>query len=98
MSFDANENNNSEPLILDKEDENEYNIENKEKLKDNKSNNSSSLNKIIKINEEPKQENKNKQPVSKLISTDIKKGTKNEMDQQVIKHTSTYNRPFMQKL
>ena len=97
MSFDANENNNSEPLILDKEDENENNIENKEKIKDNKSNNSSSLNKNIKINEEQKHKNKNKQPASNLISTNTKKETKNEADQQLIKHTSTYNRPFMQK-
>jgi len=97
MSFDANENNNSEPLILDKEDENENNIENNEKIKDNKSNNSSSLNKNIKINEEQKHKNKNKQPASNLISTNTKKETKNEADQQLIKHTSTYNRPFMQK-
>ena len=97
MSFDANENNNSEPLILDKEDENENNIENNEKIEDNKSNNSSSLNQNIKINKEQKQENKNKNLASKLISTDIKKETKNEGDQQLIKHTSTYNRPFMQK-
>jgi len=97
MSFDANENNNSEPLILDKEDENENNIENNEKTEDNKSNNSSSLNKNIKINEEQKHENKNKQPASNLISTNTKKETKNEADQQLIKHTSTYNRPFMQK-
>ena len=97
MSFDANENNNSEPLILDKEDENENIIENKEKIEDNKSNNSSSLSKNIKINQEQKQVNKNNQPVSNLISSDTKKETKNEGDQQFIKHTSTYNRPFMQK-
>ena len=97
MSFDANENNNSEPLILDKEDENENNIEKKGTIEDNKSNNSPSLKKNIKINQEQKQDNKNKQPVSNLISTDTKKETKNEGDQQFIKHTSTYNRPFMQK-
>ena len=97
MSFDANENNNSEPLILDKEDENENNIEKKGAIEDNKSNNSSSLNKNIKINQEQKQVNKNNQPVSNLISSDTKKETKNEGDQQFIKHTSTYNRPFMQK-
>ena len=97
MSFDTNENNNSETLILDKEDENENNIEKKGTIEDNKSNNSSSLNKNIKINQEQKQDNKNKQPVSNLISTDTKKETKNEGDQQFIKHTSTYNRPFMQK-
>jgi len=98
MSFDANEKNNSEPLILDKEEEDENNIENKAKVEDNKSNNSSSLNKNIKINEEQIQDNKNnKMPASNLISNDTKKEAKKEEDQQLIKHTSTYNRPFMQK-
>ena len=97
MSFDANENINKEPLILNKEEENENNIENNKKIEDNKSNNSSSLNKNIKINEEQKKENKNKKPASNLISSDAKKETKNEGDQQLIKHTSTYNRPLMQK-
>lgn len=105
MSFDekdneVNNNLNSEPLIQNKEEDNENNNSNNIKNEDNNSNKSSSSIDDIILEEE--QNNKkivvdNNNGDSKDKNKKIEDKKEKEEQPLLIKHTTTYNKPFMSK-
>lgn len=106
MSFDekdneVNNNLNSEPLIQNKEEDNENNNSNNIKNEDNNSNKSSSSIDDIILEEE---QNNKKIVVDNNNNVDSKDKNKKIEDKKekeeqplLIKHTTTYNKPFMSK-
>lgn len=107
MSFDekdneVNNNLNSEPLIQNKEEDNENNNSNNIKNEDNNSNSNKSSSSIDDIILEEEQNNKkivvdNNNGDSKDKNKKIEDKKEKEEQPLLIKHTTTYNKPFMSK-